>query len=90
MTKAELVRQVAAKTGYDQMSTLRIIESSMEAIKDALSQEENVYLRGFGTFHVKKRAEKVARNISQHTSVVVPEHKLPAFKPSQDFINIVK
>lgn len=85
MTKAELVNQVALKTGYDKTTILNVIEAAMADIKKSVADGENVYLRGFGSFITKVRAEKVARNITKNTSMVVPEHKIPAFKPGREF-----
>ncbi len=85
MTKAELVNAVAMETGYDKTTILNIVECSMNNIKKSVAAGENVYLRGFGSFITKVRAEKVARNITKNTSIVVPEHKIPAFKPGREF-----
>ena len=85
MTKAELVSQVARSTGYDKTTILNELEAAMENIKKDVAAGENVYLRGFGSFITRVRAEKVARNITKNTSIVVPEHKIPAFKPAREF-----
>ncbi len=85
MTKAELVSQVARSTGYDKTTILNVLEAAMENIKKDVAAGENVYLRGFGSFITRVRAEKVARNITKNTSIVVPEHKIPAFKPAREF-----
>lgn len=85
MTKAELVNAVAMETYYDKTTILNIVECSMNNIKKSVAAGENVYLRGFGSFITKVRAEKVARNITKNTSIVVPEHKIPAFKPGREF-----
>ena len=85
MTKAELVNQIALETGYDKTTILNVIERAMVDIKASVAAGENVYLRGFGSFITKVRAEKVARNITRNTSMVVPEHKIPAFKPGREF-----
>ncbi len=90
MTKAELVNQIAAQTGYDRVTVLNVVESFMENVKDSVIKNENVYLRGFGSFITKTRKEKVARNISKNTSIVVPEHNIPAFKPAKEFVQSVK
>jgi DNA-binding protein HU-beta len=66
------------------------IESLMETIKVSMAKNKNIYLRGFGTFHIKKRAKKTARNISKNTTVIIPEHFIPKFKPSKEFVTIVK
>ncbi len=90
MTKAELVRAVAEKTGADQPTVLAIVAATMDTIKDSLIEKENVYLRGFGTFGLKHRAEKTARNISKNTTLVVPAHDLPYFKPCKEFVEAMK
>ncbi len=90
MTKADLVNEIAKQTGIEKVAVKKTVESFMENIKDALKNEKNVYLRGFGSFIVKKRAEKTARNISKNTTIIIPEHFIPAFKPAKTFINEVK
>ena len=90
MTKAELVNQIAAQTGYDKLTVLNVVEAMMSSVKDSLAKKENVFLRGFGTFLIKTRATKVARNISKNTTIIVPEHSIPAFKPSKEFVNKIK
>ena len=90
MTKADIVNEISKKTGTDKQTVLNTIEAFMETVKESLSQEENVYLRGFGSFIVKKRAQKTARNISKNTTIIIPEHNIPAFKPAKVFVNVVK
>lgn len=85
MTKAEIVNEISLKTGTDRKEVLQIVEGFMEVVKDSLSNGENVYLRGFGSFILKHRAEKVARNINRNTTVIIPAHDIPAFKPSDSF-----
>ena len=85
MTKADLINAIAIATGYDKLTITVVVEAHMASIKKSLLNGENVYLRGFGTFLTKKRKEKVARNIVRHTSVVVPEHRVAAFKPAASF-----
>ena len=85
MTKADLIQTISATTGINRQEVSSIIESLMEEIKHSLSNGENVYLRGFGSFIIKQRAEKTARNISKNTTVIVPAHNIPAFKPSKEF-----
>lgn len=85
MTKADVVNEIAKNTGLDKASILRTIESFMEVIKESLGKNENVYLRGFGSFIVKTRAEKTARNISKNTTIIIPAHNIPSFKPSKAF-----
>ena len=90
MTKAEIVSEIAKKTGIEKKDVLNTIEAFMEAVKESLTKEENVYLRGFGSFIVKKRAQKTARNISKNTTIIIPEHNIPAFKPAKTFTISVK
>lgn len=90
MTKAELISAVARQTGYDKTTILNIVECFMDQVKQNVVSGENVYLRGFGSFVTRVRAEKVARNITKNTSIVVPEHKIPAFKPSREFFTEVR
>ena len=85
MQKIEIVDKISRQTGVGRKEALQVVECFMEVVKDSLSNGENVYLRGFGSFIVKHRAEKVARNINKTISVVVPAHDVPAFKPSRDF-----
>ena len=72
MTKAEIVTEIASKTGIEKKDVLNTIEAFMEVVKESLTKEENVYLRGFGSFIVKKRAQKTARNISKKTTIIIP------------------
>ena len=90
MTKADFVNEITKKTGTDKQTVLNTIEAFMEVVKESLSEEENVYLRGFGSFIVKKRAQKTARNISKNTTIIIPEHNIPAFKPAKTFTLSVK
>jgi len=90
MTKAEIVAKIADKTGLDKKEVLEVVEHFMEEVKDSLASGENVYLRGFGSFINKYRAEKIGRNISKNTSIKIPAHYIPAFKPSKTFVNKVK
>lgn len=90
MTKAEIVNEIAIKNNLDKNEVMKILESTMNAIKIALARKENVYLRGFGSFVVKKRAQKTGRNISKNTIIVIPEHYVPVFKPAKIFIDKVK
>ncbi len=85
MTKAEIVNEIAHTTGVDKASVLAIVEKFMEVIKDSLANDENVYLRGFGSFVIKRRAEKTARNISKNTAIIIPAHNIPLFKPANSF-----
>ena len=90
MTKAELVSKIAEKTGVEKLTTLAIVESFMNEVKDSISANEGVYLRGFGTFKPKKRAEKTCRNIKNNTTIIIPAHHIPAFKPAKIFMQEVK
>ena len=90
MTKADIVNEIAKSTGVDKVTVLKTVEAFMEAVKNSLAKEENVYLRGFGSFVVKKRAQKTARNISRNTTIIIPEHNIPAFKPAKTFTLSVK
>lgn len=85
MTKAEIVNEISLKTGVDRKRALQIVEGFMDSVKKSLVNGENVYLRGFGSFTLKHRAEKVARNITKNTTMIIPAHDIPAFKPSKDF-----
>ncbi|MBP5641631.1 MAG: integration host factor subunit beta [Paludibacteraceae bacterium] len=89
MTKAELVNAIAIETGYDKVTILNIVESGMNQIKRSVAKNESVYLRSFGSFIAKQRKEKIARDISKNISVVVPAHKVPAFKPAAEFAKAV-
>lgn len=85
MTKADIVNEISKNTGIDKQNVLTTVETFMEVVKNSLAKEENVYLRGFGSFIVKKRAQKTARNISKNTTLIIPEHNIPAFKPAKTF-----
>lgn len=89
MTKAELVNTIVLETGINKKDVLAIVESLMAEVKNALEREEPVYLRGFGSFITKHRAEKTARNITKNTTLIVPAHNIPAFKPAKEFIKEV-
>ena len=90
MTKEELGRGISEGNGIDKRSALEGVENFMEQVRNSLIEGESVYLRGFGTFLLKQRAEKTARNISANTTLIVPAHKIPAFKPSKSFSAQVK
>ncbi len=90
MTKADIINEIAKNTGVDKKSVAATVEAFMVAVKESLEKEENVYLRGFGSFIVKKRAQKTARNISKNTTLIIPEHNIPAFKPAKTFTLQVK
>ena len=89
MTKADIVNEISKTTGIEKANVLETIEKFMEVVKDSLANGENVYLRGFGSFIIKVRSEKTARNIS-NTTIIIPEHKIPAFKPAKVFMQEVK
>ena len=90
MTKADIVSEIAKSTGVEKVQVQAIVEAFMESIKTSLTNNNNVYLRGFGSFIIKKRAQKVARNISKNTTITIPEHNIPAFKPAKSFAAKVK
>ena len=86
MTKADIVNEIALKTGIDKSTVLDTVEAFMETVKGSLAKNENVYLRGFGSFIVKHRAEKTALKISKNTTIIIPAHNIPAFKPAKTFM----
>ena len=90
MTKADIVNEISKNTGIEKVTVQKAVESFMESVSASLAEGSNVYLRGFGSFIVKKRAEKTARNISRNTTIIIPEHNFPSFKPAKTFINRVK
>ena len=90
MTKAEIVTEIAAKTGIEKQVVMQVIEGMMETIKTSMINGEEVFLRGFGSFIIKHRAEKTARNISKNTTMIVPAHNIPAFKPAKSFVEKLK
>ena len=90
MTKAELVKQISDATGVEKSAAMAVVEAFMETVKDSISKGEAVYLRGFGTFDIKHRARKAARNITRNTTIIVPEHDVPSFKPCKEFMANVK
>lgn len=85
MTKAEIVADISNRTGIDKQTVLTAVEAFMESVKASLAQGENVYLRGFGSFILKHRAQKTGRNISKNTTIIIPAHNIPAFKPAKSF-----
>ncbi|MBR4129337.1 MAG: integration host factor subunit beta [Bacteroidaceae bacterium] len=89
MTKIELVKKVAEKTGIDQPTALAAVEGFIDSLKESLIQKENVYIRGWGTWTLKHRAKKTARNITKNTTIVIPAHDIPYFKPCKDFQDAV-
>ncbi|MBN1158532.1 MAG: integration host factor subunit beta [Bacteroidales bacterium] len=90
MTKADIVNEISKNTGIEKITVQKTVEAFMEAVKDSLVTNKNVYLRGFGSFIIKKRAKKTARNISKNTTLIIPAHNIPSFKPAKSFVNKVK
>lgn len=90
MTKAEIVAEIASKTGIEKVAVQATVEAFMESLKNSLVSGQNVYLRGFGSFIIKKRAAKTGRNISKNTTIIIPAHNIPSFKPAKTFVNKVK
>ena len=90
MTKADVVNEIAKNTGIDKATVLATVESFMDVVKASLAKKENVYLRGFGSFIIKERAEKTARNISKNTTIIILAHSIPAFNPAKTFTGTVK
>ena len=90
MTKADIIKKISQNTGIKKVTVEKAIEAFLETMKDSLTGGSNVYLRGFGSFIVKKRAEKTARNISKNTTVIIPVHNIPSFKPAKEFVAQVK
>lgn len=90
MTKAEIVNEISKNTGIDKATVLIAVEAFMDTVKESLEAGESVYLRGFGSFILKKRAKKLARNISKNETITIPEHNIPAFKPSKAFSSRIK
>lgn len=90
MTKADVVNEIAKNTGIDKATVLATVESFMDVVKGSLEKKENVYLRGFGSFIIKERAQKTARNISKNTTIIIPAHSIPAFKPAKTFTGALK
>ncbi len=90
MTKADIVNEISKNTGIEKTQVQKTVEAFMEEVKNSLKAGDNVYLRGFGSFIVKKRAEKTARNISKNETIIIPAHYIPAFKPAKTFVSEVK
>lgn len=90
MTKADIVNEISKNTGIEKITVQKTVEAFMDTVKDSLVDGKNVYLRGFGSFIVKERAEKTARNISKNTTIIIPAHYIPAFKPAKTFVSEVK
>ena len=90
MTKADIVNEISQKTGIEKATVLATVEAFMETVTDSLAGRNQVFLRGFGSFILKKRATKTARNISKKTTIIIPEHHIPAFKPAKVFLQSIK
>ena len=90
MTKAEIVSNISEKSGIEKADVLAAVEAFMEEVKSSLEKGDNVYLRGFGSFIIKTRAEKTGRNISKNTTIKIPAHNIPSFKPAKVFVEGVK
>ena len=90
MTKADIVTEIADQTGIEKVAVQTTVEAFMNSVKDSLQKGDNVYLRGFGSFVVKTRAEKTGRNISKNTTIIIPAHNIPSFKPAKTFVERVK
>ena len=90
MTKADIVARIAEKTGLEKVDVQTTLEAFMSEVKESLEGGENVYLRGFGSFVIKERAKKTGRNISKNTTIIIPAHNIPSFKPAKVFLDSVK
>ena len=90
MTKAEVVQQIAEKTGIDKADVYTTVEAFFSVVKNSMAEGENIYVRGFGSFINKKRAKKIGRNISKNEAIVIEEHFIPSFKPSKVFVEKIK
>ena len=90
MTKAEVIAEIAQKTGVDKSDVQTVVESFFTVVKDKMSEGENIYVRGFGSFVNKRRAKKIGRNISENKAIVIDEHYIPSFKPSKVFVELIK
>jgi len=90
MTKADIIKEISQNTGIERVTIEKTVEAFMETVKDSITKGSNIYLRGFGSFIIKKRAEKTARNISKNTTIIIPAHSIPSFKPAKEFVAQVK
>ena len=90
MTKVEIVNDVANATGFEKTMVQAVVVSFIDVVKESLAKGKPVYLRGFGSFIIKRRAEKAARNITKNTTITIPAHNIPAFKPAKVFVAAVK
>ncbi len=90
MTKADIVTRISDKTGMERADVQATVEAFMKEVRSSLESGDNVYLRGFGSFIIKERAEKTGRNISKNTTIIIPAHNIPSFKPAKTFVEAVK
>lgn len=90
MTKAEIIAEISTKTGIEKAQVQEAVESFFKVVRTSMIEGKNVYFRGFGSFVIKKRAKKIARNISKNTAMVIDEHYIPSFKPAKTFVDKVK
>ena len=90
MTKNDLTKEIADRTGVERIEVTKVIESLMDTVKSNMIKGDNIYLRSFGTFLIKKRDKKTARNISKGTQIIIPEHNVPTFKPAKEFVDKIK
>ena len=90
MTKTEIVNKISENTGISKKEVAIVVESLMETVKESLLKREHISLRGFGNFIIKRRAEKTARNIQKNTTVIIPAHDYPSFKPAKEFVEKMK
>jgi DNA-binding protein HU-beta len=90
MTKAEVINEIAEKTGIDKADVTATVEAFFTTVKNSMTEGNNIYVRGFGSFINKKRAKKVARNISKNTAIIIDEHYIPSFKPAKVFVDKIK
>ncbi|MFN3952672.1 MAG: HU family DNA-binding protein [Thermaurantimonas sp.] len=90
MTKADLVNKISEKTGMEKNDVQAVVELFMKEIKDSMEQGNEVFLRGFGSFIIKRRAQKTGRNITENKTITIPAHNIPAFKPAKVFLEAIK
>lgn len=90
MTKADIINEISEKTGIDKADVQTTVEAFFSVVKNSMAEGDNIYVRGFGSFINKKRAKKIARNISKNTAIVIDEHFVPSFKPSKIFVDKIK
>jgi DNA-binding protein HU-beta len=90
MTKQDLVNEISKETGIEKITVLKTVDALMQTTKSAMIKGNDIFLRGFGTFLIQHRAKKTARNISKNTTIIIPEHNIPKFKPAKEFVNKVK